>query len=45
MMREGRFPRARIIGGKSVWFEHEIDALLDTLPLRRYKNDAQADGK
>jgi predicted DNA-binding transcriptional regulator AlpA len=36
-MRQDKFPRARVIGGKSFWFEHEIDAFLDTLPLRRYK--------
>jgi hypothetical protein len=33
------------IGGKSVWFEDEIDALLDTLPPRRYKNAASPDEK
>ena len=45
MMCQGRFPRARIIGGKSVWFEDEIDAFLDTLPPRRYKNAASPDEK
>jgi predicted DNA-binding transcriptional regulator AlpA len=45
MMCQGRFPRARIIGGKSVWFEEEIDAFLDTLPPRRYKNAASPDVK
>lgn len=45
MMCQGRFPRARIIGGKSVWFEDEIDAFLDTLPPRRYKNAASLDEK
>lgn len=43
-MRQGRFPRARMIGSKSVWFEHEIEAVFDTLPERPYKNDAQRDG-
>jgi predicted DNA-binding transcriptional regulator AlpA len=45
MMRQNRFPPARIIGGKTVWLEDEIDALFDTLPLRRYKSDTQPDGK
>ncbi len=44
-MRQNRFPPARIIGGKTVWLEDEIDALFDTLPLRRYKSDTQPDGK
>jgi predicted DNA-binding transcriptional regulator AlpA len=34
MMREGRFPRARIIGGKSAWLESEIDQFLTDLPVR-----------
>ncbi len=37
MMREGRFPRARIIGGKSAWLESEIDQFLTDLPVRPYK--------
>jgi predicted DNA-binding transcriptional regulator AlpA len=40
MMREDRFPRARIIGGKSAWLENEIDGFLTELPLRRYKRGA-----
>jgi predicted DNA-binding transcriptional regulator AlpA len=40
MMRENRFPRARIIGGKSAWFESEIDHFLASLPVRPYKDDA-----
>jgi predicted DNA-binding transcriptional regulator AlpA len=39
MMQENRFPRARVIGGKSVWIESEIDDFLAALPLRRYKTD------
>jgi hypothetical protein len=38
-MQLGRFPRARIIGGKSAWIESEISDFIATLPLRRYKND------
>jgi predicted DNA-binding transcriptional regulator AlpA len=37
MMREDRFPPARVIGGRSAWFEHEVDQYLAKLPLRRYK--------
>jgi predicted DNA-binding transcriptional regulator AlpA len=38
LMRQGRFPRARIIAGKSAWVEHEIDQFLGALPLRPYKD-------
>jgi len=37
MMREKRFPPARIIGGKSAWIESEINDFLAGLPLRHYK--------
>ena len=37
MMREGRFPRSRVVGGKSMWVAGEIDAWVDTLPLRQLK--------
>jgi predicted DNA-binding transcriptional regulator AlpA len=36
-MRQGRFPAARVIGGKTFWIETEIDVYIDTLPFRRYK--------
>lgn len=39
LMRENRFPRARIIGGKSAWLESEIEQFLAALPLRPYKDD------
>jgi predicted DNA-binding transcriptional regulator AlpA len=39
MMQQGRFPRARVIGGKSVWIESEVDDFLAALPLRQYKGD------
>jgi prophage regulatory protein len=39
MMQQNRFPRARVIGGKSVWVESEVDDFLAALPLRHYKND------
>lgn len=25
MMRDGRFPRSRVIGGRSAWVEREVD--------------------
>jgi prophage regulatory protein len=40
MMREGRFPRSRVCGGKSAWLEEEIDTWIEGLPLRRLKGDA-----
>jgi predicted DNA-binding transcriptional regulator AlpA len=39
-MRQGKFPRSRIAGGKSVWFEREIVAWMNSLPVRRLKGDA-----
>ena len=39
MMREGRFPRSRVIGGKSAWVESEVDEHLSSLPVRRLKGD------
>ena len=37
MMREGRFPRSRVVGGKSMWVASEIDAWVDALPVRPLK--------
>ena len=45
MMRLGRFPPARIIGGKSAWIESEINDFLAGLPLRRYKSDLSPDAE
>ncbi len=45
LMQLGRFPRARIIGGKSAWIESEVSDFIATLPLRRYKNDVSPDGE
>jgi predicted DNA-binding transcriptional regulator AlpA len=39
MMIAGQFPRARQIGGKTVWLKSEIDQYLAALPLRPYKGD------
>jgi predicted DNA-binding transcriptional regulator AlpA len=39
-MRAGKFPRSRIVGGKSMWLSTEIDEWLANLPLRPLKGDA-----
>jgi prophage regulatory protein len=36
-VREGTFPKPRALGSRSVWFEHEVDAAMMALPVRRYK--------
>jgi predicted DNA-binding transcriptional regulator AlpA len=38
-MRAGKFPRSRIVGGKSMWLSSEIDAWLEGLPVRPLKGD------
>ena len=40
MMREGRFPRSRVCGGKSAWLEAEVEAWIEGLPIRQLKGDA-----
>jgi predicted DNA-binding transcriptional regulator AlpA len=40
MMRAGTFPRARIVGGRSMWRSDEVDAWLAGLPVRPLKGDA-----
>jgi predicted DNA-binding transcriptional regulator AlpA len=40
MMRDGKFPRSRIVGGKSMWLSSEIDAWIAGLPIRRLKGDS-----
>jgi prophage regulatory protein len=48
MMRQGRFPRSRSVGGgeseggqnqKVAWLSDEVDAWLTELPVRRLKGD------
>jgi predicted DNA-binding transcriptional regulator AlpA len=39
-MRAGKFPRSRIVGGKSMWLSTEIDEWLANLPVRPLKGDA-----
>jgi predicted DNA-binding transcriptional regulator AlpA len=38
-MRAGKFPRARAVGGKSMWLSPEIEAWLASLPIRQLKGD------
>jgi predicted DNA-binding transcriptional regulator AlpA len=38
--RSGMFPRARVVGGKSMWLSSEIDDWLTSLPVRPLKGDA-----
>ena len=41
LMRADKFPRARKLHGRSVWYEDELDAFLNGLPMRKYKGDDQ----
>ena len=36
-MRDGKFPMAVEVGGRSAWLESEIDHWMLTRPLRKYK--------
>jgi predicted DNA-binding transcriptional regulator AlpA len=40
-MRAGKFPRSRILGGKSMWLSTEIDEWLANLPVRPLKGDTE----
>jgi predicted DNA-binding transcriptional regulator AlpA len=40
MMRAGKFPRSRVVGGMSKWRSDEIQAWLNGLEVRRLKGDA-----
>lgn len=43
-MRAGTFPRARVVGGRSMWLSTEVEQWLASLPVRRLKGDvAEAD--
>ena len=42
-MRDGKFPRSRIVEGRSMWLTSEIDAWITSLPLRPLKGDTPAD--
>jgi len=41
-MRDGKFPRSRIVGGRSMWLSTDIDAWLAGLPLRPLKGDQRS---
>jgi len=38
-MRAGRFPRSRVVDGKSMWRSDEVQVWLDALPVRWLKGD------
>jgi prophage regulatory protein len=44
-MREGRFPRGRIVGGRSMWLSSDIDAWIAALKVRPLKGDADVNTK
>jgi predicted DNA-binding transcriptional regulator AlpA len=39
-MRQGKFPRSRAVGGKSMWLTSDIEAWMAALPVRKLKGDA-----
>jgi predicted DNA-binding transcriptional regulator AlpA len=39
-MRQGAFPRSRVVGGHSKWLSTEVDAWLANLTVRPLKGDA-----
>ena len=39
-MRNGAFPRSRVVGGRSMWRSDEIEAWLAGLPVRPLKGDS-----
>src|SRR5438105_3506488 len=45
MMRDGTFPRAREVGGKSMWVESEVEAWIASRPLRKLKGDTPQPGE
>jgi prophage regulatory protein len=40
LMRVGKFPRSRAVGGRSVWVESEIEEWIANRPVRRLKGDS-----
>jgi predicted DNA-binding transcriptional regulator AlpA len=42
-MRAGTFPRARVVGAKSMWLSSDIEAWLASLPVRALKGDDLTD--
>jgi predicted DNA-binding transcriptional regulator AlpA len=39
-MRSEKFPRSRVVGGKSMWISTEVDEWLQQLAVRPLKGDA-----
>jgi hypothetical protein len=39
-MIDGKFPRSRVSGGKSVWLYSEVSAWIAALPIGQLKGDA-----
>jgi predicted DNA-binding transcriptional regulator AlpA len=37
MIRKGIFPAGRIVGGKTMWLESDVDQWIATRPERKYK--------
>jgi predicted DNA-binding transcriptional regulator AlpA len=44
-MRDSKFPRGRIVGGKSMWLSTEIDEWLANLPRRPLKGDSDKEAE
>jgi predicted DNA-binding transcriptional regulator AlpA len=38
-MKEGRFPRGRELGGRTMWVESEVTAWMLDRPVRKLKGD------
>lgn len=38
-MRDGKFPRSLVVGGKTAWYSDEIEAWINSLPRRQLKGD------
>jgi len=39
-MRQGKFPRSRLVGTRPMWLRNEIEEWIASLPLVRLKGDA-----
>jgi predicted DNA-binding transcriptional regulator AlpA len=42
-MRAGKFPLARVVGGKSKWLSSDIEAWMASLPIRRLKGHSDGE--
>ena len=42
MMQAGEFPRSRLLGGKAMWLESEIEAWITHVPVRPLKGEEGA---